>query len=116
MATSATVSPPTTASTRRLWAILGLCHHRAGLRPLPVHAARAARLGAGRLPGSPADDRRHHRGLGSTAAVTSVFFQWAGSGFGPAMTTSLIVVVALTAITVPAVTLMPRRAPEELQH
>ncbi|MER6946811.1 MFS transporter [Nonomuraea sp. NPDC000554] len=70
---------------------------------------------AGSASGSLSAIQQLAAGIGS-AAVTSVFFQSAGSGFGPAMTTSLIVVVALTAITVPAVTLMPRRAPEELQH
>ncbi|MGJ6967809.1 MFS transporter [Streptosporangium sp. G11] len=70
---------------------------------------------AGSASGSLSAIQQLAAGIGS-AAVTSVFFQWAGSGFGPAMTTSLIVVLVLTAITVPAVTLMPRRAPEESRH
>ncbi|MEV0828455.1 MFS transporter [Nonomuraea rubra] len=70
---------------------------------------------AGSASGSLSAVQQLAAGIGS-AAVTSIFFQSAASGFGPAMTTSLIVVVALTALTVPAVALMPRRAPEELQH
>ncbi|MEU0481142.1 MFS transporter [Streptosporangium sp. NPDC006013] len=72
---------------------------------------------AGSASGSLSAIQQLAAGIGS-AAVTSVFFQSAGSGsgFGHAMTTSLIVVIALTAITVPAVMLMPRRAAEELQH
>ncbi|WP_030923050.1 MFS transporter [Streptosporangium amethystogenes] len=72
---------------------------------------------AGSASGSLSAIQQLAAGIGS-AAVTSVFFQSAGSGsgFGHAMTASLIVVIALTAITVPAVMLMPRRAPEELQH
>ncbi|MEV4225438.1 MFS transporter [Nonomuraea sp. NPDC049725] len=70
---------------------------------------------AGSASGSLSAIQQLAAGAGS-AAVTSVFFQSAGSGFGPAMTASLVVVVALTAVTVPAVTLMPRRAPAELQH
>ncbi|MEU4580201.1 MFS transporter [Nonomuraea sp. NPDC023979] len=70
---------------------------------------------AGSASGSLSAIQQLAAGAGS-AAVTSVFFQAAGSGFGSAMTASLVVVVALTAVTVPAVTLMPRRAPAELQH
>lgn len=51
-------------------------------------------------------------GIGS-AAVTSVFFRTTGGGLGHAMTISLVVVLALTAACVPAVALMPRRAPAE---
>lgn len=46
-----------------------------------------------------------------SAAVTSVFFHAATSGFDHAMTVTLIVVMALTAISVPLVALMPRNAP-----
>ncbi|GAA3127506.1 MFS transporter [Nonomuraea salmonea] len=70
---------------------------------------------AGSASGSLSAIQQLAAGIGS-ATVTSVFFQSTASGLGHAMTTSLIVVVALTAITVPAVILMPRRAPEELQH
>ncbi|GAA4235608.1 EmrB/QacA subfamily drug resistance transporter [Streptosporangium album] len=70
---------------------------------------------AGSASGSLSAIQQLAAGIGS-AAVTSVFFQSTASGLGHAMTTSLVVVVALTAITVPAVILMPRRAPEELQH
>ncbi|NUW33360.1 MFS transporter [Nonomuraea sp. SMC257] len=70
---------------------------------------------AGSASGSLSAIQQLAAGIGS-AAVTSIFFQSAGSGLGHAMTTSLVAVVALTAVTVPAVTLMPRRAPEELQH
>ncbi|MFI6597457.1 MFS transporter [Nonomuraea sp. NPDC050536] len=70
---------------------------------------------AGSASGSLSAIQQLAAGIGS-AAVTSVFFQSTASGLGHAMTTSLIVVAALTASTVPAVILMPRRAPEELQH
>jgi EmrB/QacA subfamily drug resistance transporter len=70
---------------------------------------------AGSASGSLSAIQQLAAGIGS-AAVTSVFLQQAGSGSGPALTTSLAVVVALIALTVPAVALMPRRAPEEPQH
>ncbi|HEY3503722.1 MAG TPA: MFS transporter [Actinocatenispora sp.] len=50
-----------------------------------------------------------------SAAVTSVFFHAAASGFGHAMTICLLVVAALTALSLPLVALMPRNAPAEPQ-
>ncbi|MDP9868077.1 MULTISPECIES: MFS transporter [Streptosporangium] len=70
---------------------------------------------AGSASGSLSAVQQLAAGIGS-AAVTSVFFQSAASGLGHAMKISLIVVLAGTAVTVPAVILMPRRAPEESQH
>jgi hypothetical protein len=51
-----------------------------------------------------------------SAAVTSTFFQAATSGLGHAMKVSLIVVLAVTALRLPVVTLMPRKAPSEPQQ
>lgn len=48
-----------------------------------------------------------------SAAVTSVFFQAAMSGFAHAMKVALIVVLALTVLSLPFVALMPRRAAAE---
>jgi len=48
-----------------------------------------------------------------SAAVTSIFFQAATSGLGHAMKVSLIVVLAVTALSLPIVALMPRKAPSE---
>jgi EmrB/QacA subfamily drug resistance transporter len=48
-----------------------------------------------------------------SAAVTSIFFQSATSGTAHAMDVSLIVVLALTALSLPVVALMPRTAPQE---
>ncbi|MEV0389299.1 MFS transporter [Nonomuraea sp. NPDC050643] len=70
---------------------------------------------AGSASGSLSAIQQLAAGIGS-AAVTSIFFESIASGAGHALTTSLVVVAALTAVTVPAVTLMPRRAAEELQH
>ncbi|MEU4704203.1 MFS transporter [Nonomuraea dietziae] len=70
---------------------------------------------AGSASGSLSAIQQLAAGAGS-AAVTSIFFRSTGSGLGHAMTTSLIVVVVLTAVTVPAVMLMPRRAPQGLHH
>jgi hypothetical protein len=50
------------------------------------------------------------------AAVTSVFFQAATSGLAHAMKASLIVVLAITALSLPVVALMPRKAPPEPQQ
>jgi EmrB/QacA subfamily drug resistance transporter len=51
-------------------------------------------------------------GIGS-AAVTSIFLQAATSGLGHAMAVSLIVIMAITALSLPVVALMPRNAPQE---
>jgi MFS family permease len=51
-----------------------------------------------------------------SAAVTSIFFQAAASGLAHAMKVSLIVVLALTALSLPVVALMPRKAPAEPQQ
>ena len=48
-----------------------------------------------------------------SAAVTSVFFQAATSGLDHAMKVTLVVVLALTALSLPVVALMPRKAPSE---
>jgi EmrB/QacA subfamily drug resistance transporter len=48
-----------------------------------------------------------------TAAVSSIFFQAAGAGMDHAMKISLIVVLAVTALSIPVVALMPRNAPQE---
>ncbi|MFB4304149.1 MFS transporter [Actinomadura sp. NTSP31] len=48
-----------------------------------------------------------------SAAVTSIFFQAATSGLAHAMKVSLIVVLAVTALSLPVVALMPRKAPSE---
>ncbi|SFE43908.1 drug resistance transporter, EmrB/QacA subfamily [Actinacidiphila alni] len=70
---------------------------------------------AGSASGSLSAIQQLASGIGS-AAVTSVFFTTAGAGLGHAMTISLIVVLALGAACLPAVALMPRRAPEETGH
>jgi EmrB/QacA subfamily drug resistance transporter len=51
-----------------------------------------------------------------SAAVTSIFFQTATPGTTHAMKVTLIVVLALTALALPIVTLMPRTAPPEPQQ
>ncbi|MGI5228905.1 MFS transporter [Actinoallomurus sp. CA-142502] len=51
-----------------------------------------------------------------SAAVTSIFFQAASSGPAHAMKVSLIVVLAVTALSLPVVALMPRTAPSEPQQ
>ena len=66
---------------------------------------------AGSASGSLSSIQQLASGIGS-AAVTSIFFQSAGSGFDHAMKISLIVVLGLVALSIPLVTLMPRRAPE----
>jgi EmrB/QacA subfamily drug resistance transporter len=48
-----------------------------------------------------------------SAAVTSIFFRAASSGPAHAMTVTLIVVLAVTALSLPIVALMPRTAPAE---
>jgi EmrB/QacA subfamily drug resistance transporter len=70
---------------------------------------------AGSASGSLSSIQQLAAGIGS-AAVTSIFFQGATSGFDHAMKISLIVVLALIALSIPLVTLMPRRAPEDTHH
>ncbi|MFI1095347.1 MFS transporter [Streptomyces sp. NPDC020917] len=69
---------------------------------------------AGSASGSLSAVQQLAAGIGS-AAVTSVFFQNAGRGQAHAMTISLVIVLAVAALCLPAVGLLPRRAPEE-QH
>jgi EmrB/QacA subfamily drug resistance transporter len=67
---------------------------------------------AGSASGSFSSIQQLASAIGS-AAVTSVFFQAGTSGFGHAMKATLIVVLALTAFSLPVVALMPRKAPSE---
>ncbi|MFI6597418.1 MFS transporter [Nonomuraea sp. NPDC050536] len=67
---------------------------------------------AGSASGSLSSIQQLASALGS-AAVTSIFFQAATSGLGHAMKVSLIVVLAVTALSLPVVALMPRKAPSE---
>lgn len=70
---------------------------------------------AGSASGSLSSIQQLAAGIGS-AAVTSVFFGSATSGLDHAMKISLAVVLLVTALSLPVVALMPRRAPEEPQH
>ncbi|SDB89674.1 drug resistance transporter, EmrB/QacA subfamily [Sanguibacter gelidistatuariae] len=70
---------------------------------------------AGSASGSLSAVQQLAAGIGS-AAVTSIFFQTASGGMDHAMRVTLLVVVALIAIAVPVVTLMPRKAPQETHH
>jgi len=70
---------------------------------------------AGSASGSLSAVQQLASGIGS-AAITSIFFVTAGPGQAHAMTISLIVVLALGAVCLPAVALMPRHAPEETHH
>ena len=65
---------------------------------------------AGSASGSFSSIQQLASAIGS-AAVTSIFFQAATSGLGHAMKVSLIVVLAVTALSLPVVALMPRKAP-----
>ncbi|MEU4192184.1 MFS transporter [Kribbella sp. NPDC026611] len=67
---------------------------------------------AGTASGSMSSIQQLAAGIGS-AGVTSIFFQTANSGFDHAMRICLIVVLGLTALSVPLVALMPRKALEE---
>ncbi|HYG83907.1 MAG TPA: MFS transporter [Verrucomicrobiae bacterium] len=67
---------------------------------------------AGSASGSLTSIQQLSSAIGS-AAVTSVFFQAAASGFDYAMTVTLIVVLVATALSIPFVFLMPRKAPAE---
>ena len=66
---------------------------------------------AGSASGSLSSIQQLASAIGS-AVVTSIFFQAAaGSGMAHAMTVTLIVVLAVTALSIPIVALMPRKAP-----
>lgn len=65
---------------------------------------------AGSASGSFSSIQQLASAIGS-AAVTSIFFQAATSGTAHAMEITLIVVLALTVLSLPVVTLMPRKAP-----
>jgi EmrB/QacA subfamily drug resistance transporter len=67
---------------------------------------------AGSASGSFSSIQQLASAIGS-AAVTSIFFQAATSGLAHAMEVSLIVVLAITALSLPVVALMPRKAPSE---
>jgi EmrB/QacA subfamily drug resistance transporter len=67
---------------------------------------------AGSASGSFSSMQQLASAIGS-AAVTSVFFQAATSGLAHAMEITLIVVLAVTALSIPIVALMPRAAPAE---
>src|SRR5262249_53382764 len=67
---------------------------------------------AGSASGSFSSIQQLASAIGS-AAVASTFFQAATSGFGHAMKVTLIVVLALTVLSLPVVALMPRKAPSE---
>lgn len=70
---------------------------------------------AGSASGSLSSIQQLAAGLGS-AAVVSIFLHGAAGGLGHAVTISLIVVLALVAVSVPLVALMPRKAPAESHH
>jgi EmrB/QacA subfamily drug resistance transporter len=70
---------------------------------------------AGSASGSLSSIQQLASAIGS-AAITSIFFQAATSGLDHAMKASLIVVLAVTALSLPVVALMPRRAPSEPHH
>jgi predicted MFS family arabinose efflux permease len=67
---------------------------------------------AGSASGSFSSIQQLASAIGS-AAVTSIFFQAGSSGLVHAMKVTLIVVLALTAFSLPVVALMPRKAPAE---
>jgi EmrB/QacA subfamily drug resistance transporter len=67
---------------------------------------------AGSASGSFSSIQQLASAIGS-AAVASIFFQAATTGLDHAMVVSLIVVLAVTALSLPVVALMPRRAPAE---
>jgi EmrB/QacA subfamily drug resistance transporter len=70
---------------------------------------------AGSASGSFSSIQQLASAIGS-AAVTSIFFQAATSGLAHAMEVTLIVVLAVTSLSLPVVALMPRRAPSEPQQ
>jgi MFS family permease len=67
---------------------------------------------AGSASGSLSSIQQLASAIGS-AAVTSIFFQAATSGMDHAMKVSLVVVLAVTALSIPVVALMPRKAPQD---
>jgi MFS family permease len=67
---------------------------------------------AGSASGSLSSIQQLASAIGS-AVVTSIFFHAAASGLAHAMKVSLIVVLAVTALSLPIVALMPRTAPSE---
>jgi EmrB/QacA subfamily drug resistance transporter len=67
---------------------------------------------AGSASGSLSSIQQLASAIGS-AAVTSIFFQGATSGLAHAMKLTLIAVIAATALSLPTVALMPRKAPSE---
>jgi cadmium resistance protein CadD (predicted permease) len=70
---------------------------------------------AGSASGSLSSIQQLASAIGS-AAVTSIFFQAATSGLVHAMKLTLIVVLAVTALSLPIVALMPRKASSEPQQ
>jgi EmrB/QacA subfamily drug resistance transporter len=70
---------------------------------------------AGSASGSFSSIQQLSSAIGS-AAVTSIFFQAATSGLAHAMKVSLIVILAVTSLSLPVVALMPRTAPSEPQQ
>jgi predicted MFS family arabinose efflux permease len=70
---------------------------------------------AGSASGSFSSIQQLASAIGS-AAVTSIFFQATTSGLDHAMKASLIIVLAVTALSLPIVALMPRKAPSEPQQ
>jgi EmrB/QacA subfamily drug resistance transporter len=83
---------------------------------IPVVALGDARPDeAGSASGSFSSIQQLASAIGS-ATVTSVFFQAAASGPAHAMEVSLIVVLAVTALSLPVVALMPGQAPAEPQQ
>jgi MFS family permease len=70
---------------------------------------------AGSASGSLSSIQQLASAIGS-AAVTSIFFQAATSGLAHAMKVTLVVVLAVTALSLPIVALMPRKAPSEPQQ
>lgn len=90
---------------------LGLCYSTI----YNVALGEASSEEAGSASGSISSIQQLAAGIGS-AAVTSVFFQAATSGFGHAMKVSLIVTLIVTALSIPVVTLMPRKAAAEPQE
>ncbi len=70
---------------------------------------------AGSASGSLSSIQQLSSAIGS-AVVTSIFFQTATSGQSHAMKVCLLVVLAVTALSLPVVALMPRRAPAEPQQ
>jgi MFS family permease len=70
---------------------------------------------AGSASGSLSSIQQLASAIGS-AAVASIFFHAATSGLDHAMKVSLIVVLAVTALSLPVVALMPRKAPAETEQ